>query len=284
MKVSTEIGSLRYAYASYENRLLALKNAGFDAYDFSMFNETVCPWIIDDDFADKAKKLREYSDKIGIVCNQTHAPFPLVFVGDEKRTNERFDEIVRALEISAILGAKYSVVHPWNGYSPKENAEIYGRLKPTAEMLGIKIALENMWFWDNEKDCALPAACSDEDNFNAHLDLLDENVFCALLDIGHAEMKGLNTSAVKMIRALGKRIKCIHLHDNDLVHDTHTLPFTRNIDYAPIIEALREIGYDGDITLESDSFAPKLPSELVPHALKFMAQVAGYFRTELQKK
>ena len=42
----------------------------------------------------------------------------------------------------------------------------------------------------------------------------------------------------KMIRALGgKRVKALHVHDNDLVRDVHTLPFTRKIDW--------DRGYDG---------------------------------------
>ncbi len=281
MYISTETDSLASFYASYEERLSALKEAGFDAYDFSMFNASSCPWIGENEYAEKVKALRKYADSIGIVCNQTHAPFPLVFSDSEEKTKARFAEIVRALEISAILGAKLSVVHPGNSPMPQENAKLYKRFEPYAKKFGIRIALENMWGWDNENGHALPGACSDGANFNAHLDLLDETVFCALVDVGHGEMKGLDTSAEKMIRALGGRVKGIHLHDNDLIHDTHTLPFTRNIKYAPIIAALKDIGYDGDITLESDAFLPKFPKQLVPAALTFMAAIADYIRKEL---
>lgn len=283
MYISTEIGSLRRFYETYEERLSALKEAGFDAYDFSMFRTATCPWISDDDCAAKAEKLRRYADRIGIACNQTHAPFPLVCAGDENRTRERFDEIVRALEISAVLGAKICVVHPWNDYSPEENAKIYEKLGSYAKKFGVAIALENMWNWNNAEKCALPAACSDGKNFKAHLDLLDEKVFCALVDIGHAEMKGLDTSAAEMIKELGGRVKGIHLHDNDLKNDLHKLPFTSEIDYKPIVDALAEIDYRGDITLESENFLPKFPKELVPDALKLMAKTADYFRKELQK-
>ena len=283
MKISTEIGSLRNAFGTYEKVLDAVKSTGFDAYDFSMFEYNVCPWINEDDYAEKAKKLRKYADGIGLVCNQTHSPFPLVFVGDEKRTEERFFEIVRALEISSILGAEFSVVHPWNGYSPQENEKIYKRIEPYAKKFGVKIALENMWFWDRENNHALPAACSDGANFNAHLNLLNGEIFCALLDIGHAEMKGLDTSAPKMIRELGDRLKGIHLHDNDLRYDSHTLPFTGAINYKPIIAALKETGYNGDITLECSNFVPSFPQELAFSALKIMADAANYFRSELQK-
>ena len=282
MYISTEISSMSKFYPAYEDRLSALKEAGFDAYDFSMFRPATCEWIDDDGCAEKAKKLRKYADKIGIVCNQTHAPFPLVAVGDGKKTEERFFQIVRALEISSVLGAKLCVVHPWNNYSPEENAVVYKRLESYAKKFGVKIALENMWNWNKEEDHAAPAACSDADNFYAHLELLSEDTFCALLDIGHAEMTGLNTSAVDMIRKIGHRLEGIHLHDNDLKHDTHTLPFIRNIDFTPIIATLKEVGYRGDITLECDAFLPKLPKDIVSTALHLMAKTADYFRKELQ--
>ena len=169
MYISTEIGSLRKHYPSYEERLDLLKAAGFDAYDFSMFGSGMCDWIDDNDCAKKAKALRKYSDKIGMVCNQAHAPFALVIAGDEKKTEERFYQIVRALEIASILGARICVVHPWNNYSPEENAVIFKRLEPYAVKYGIKIALENMWNWNDKEYHAAPAACSDEENFSSHL-------------------------------------------------------------------------------------------------------------------
>ena len=283
MYISTEIASLRKFYSSYEERLSVLKDAGFDAYDFSMFRVATCPWLGESDYAEKAESLREFADGIGMACNQTHAPFPLVIADNKEETEKRFCEIVKSLEISGILGAKLCVVHPWNYYSPEENAKIYNRLEPFAKKFGVCVALENMWNWDKNNDRALPAACSDGKSFNAHLDLLDGNVFCALVDIGHAEMSGLNTSAADMIKEIGGRVKGIHLHDNDLHRDSHLLQFTSKIDYKPIIDALKEINYGGDITLEADAFLPKLPKEAVPEGLKLMAKIADRFRRELLK-
>lgn len=282
MKISIDINAVK-SLGSYENRIDALVAAGFDAYDFSMFDEGTCSWLGEKDYLKKAEALRAYADKAGIECNQAHAPFPLVFVGNEKRTSERFDEIIRALEIAHVLGGKLCVVHPWNGYTAQQNAQIYKRIEPYARKLNLKIALENMWFWDEKNNCASPAACSDENDFNAHLDLLDNSVFVGLVDTGHAEMRGLGTGAAKMIKALGNRMEGIHLHDNDLWHDMHTLPFVMYTNYAPVIQALREINYKGDITLECEGFLRGFPVKLVPSALKLMAEVANYFREEVCK-
>ena len=62
-------------------------------------------------------------------------------------------------------------------------------------------------------------------------------------------MRGQNTTAVEMIHALGHRIGALHLHDNNKWKDSHALPFTMDIDFVPIMHALGEIGYAGDITM-----------------------------------
>lgn len=76
----------------------------------------------------------------------------------------------------------------------------------------------------------------------------------ACLDIGHAEMKGSETSAVEMIKALGSRLQALHIHDNDKWHDSHQIPFSMSIDFKPIVKALKEINYKGYFTLEADRF------------------------------
>jgi len=279
MYISTNIGFLTNAYPSNEKKLAALLKAGFDAYDFSMDAPgDALQFIGFDGYAEKAENLRRVADDLGIVCNQTHAPFPSVLPDDEVYSKKTFKAIVRSLEVTSILGGKLCVVHPWNNFSPEENAAFFKTLEPYAKDFGVKIALENMWNWNSAEKHAAPAACSDGENFLKHLSLLDENVFCALVDVGHAEMAGLNTSAETMVKQLGKRVLGIHLHDNDCVHDNHTLPFIMNINYGGLIAALKEIDYAGDITLEAGNFFDKFPIELAPAALKLMAEVADYFR------
>ena len=83
---------------------------------------------------------------------------------------------------------------------------------------------------------------------------LDDPYLVACLDIGHAEMRTAGDGAVNMIRKMGHRIKALHLHDNDLLHDSHQLPFSMNIDFSSVVKALKEIGYSGYFTLEAKSY------------------------------
>ena len=86
-----------------------------------------------------------------------------------------------------------------------------------------------------------------------------------------------------MIRALGGYFQAIHLHDVNFYEDSHTLPFVEKIDFSAVIEAMKEVRYAGDITLEAIRFAEKMPKELMPAAAKFMAEVAEYFKKRLDE-
>lgn len=284
MEISTEIGSFR-ACKDNKKILRLLKDSGFTAYDFSMFRGELEDRLIDsDDYKSRAEELKAYADGIGIICNQAHAPFPTAVKGNEAYNEQAFPEIVRAIEVAGILGAKVCVVHPCNDYTAEENAALYRRFEPYARAAGVKIGLENMWNWDRAENHATKAACSRHDNFLAHLSLLDEGVFVACLDIGHAEMRGLETSAVEMIGTLGARLQALHIHDNDLRHDNHALPYTQGIDFSAVISALKGIGYKGDVTLEASGFLPRLPLNAYPAAVRLMADIAENIRSRLGQR
>lgn len=281
MYISTEISCMK-EYGSNFEIIKLLKDSGFDAYDFSMFT-TPNRMIYDEDYIEQAKDLRQYADEIGIVCNQTHGPFPSALKNNEEYNNQIIPYIIRALEVSAILGAKICVVHPCNDYNAEENAELYFKLIPLAESLNVKIATENMWNWDLSKGHAISAACSHHDDFLKHVLKCNSEYLVACVDIGHAAMKGLETDPYTMITTLGnKYVQAIHLHDNDGHHDSHTLPYAYGgVNFDEVIRALKDINYTGDITLEASYFAKKFPVELYPACAKIMAETANSFRKKV---
>ncbi len=257
MKTSTEINSSA-KFVGEEKAVELVAKAGFDAWDFSMFNMVNYNWSTRDcepcdhplaggKYAEFARTLRRIGEDNGIHCNQSHAPFPSNCQGVR-------DMLKRSLECTAIAGGKICVIHPCNNLGAEENAEMFASLLPFAHEVGVKIATENMWNWTKTEDHALPAACSDEKSFCDHIRAVNDEFLVACLDIGHAEMRGLNTSAVKLIRALGPSLQALHIHDNDKWHDSHQLPYTMSIDFPPIIRALREVGYKGYFTLECDAY------------------------------
>ncbi len=77
-------------------------------------------------------------------------------------------------------------------------------------------------------------------------------------------------------------MQAMHLHDVDFWNDNHSLPFTQKIDFEPIIQTLKKIGYKGDITLEAAYLAARLSKELIPAAARFAAEIANYFKNRLE--
>ena len=264
LKISTEIVSISRVVGE-EKAVELVGKAGFDAWDLTMFRMTNYDWKTkkcmpnDHPFASKdclnfVRKLREIGESYGMVCNQSHAPFPTA-------CKEIRDTYKLALEMTAVAGGKVCIIHPDNNKSANENAEMYFELLDTAKSFGVKIATENMWNWDYETNIATPAACSSPKSFVEHLNAVDSDYFVACLDIGHAEMKGLDTSAPEMINALGNKLQALHIHDNDKIHDSHLVPFSHSIDFDAIAKALKQNNYNGYLTLEADahmrSFAPE---------------------------
>lgn len=255
MKTSTEINSIE-AIVGWERAIELVAEAGFDCWDFTLFKVGSYDWqngkvkrlghVLEErrTAIPFAEKLRKLGESYGIKCNQSHAPFPVV-------CKEIRESLPLAIELTAVAGGDICIIHPDNCKTPEENAEMYFELLPVAHEFGVRIATENMWNWDNEKNTAAPAACSDGPNFKSHIDIVNDPYLVACVDVGHAEMEGLNTSAEKMIRELGPRVQSLHLHDNDKKRDYHLLPFTSAIDFGPIVKALKDIDYKGDFTLES---------------------------------
>lgn len=257
MKISTEISSSARIVGE-ERAIEYIAKAGFDAWDFSMFCMFDYDWskeqavlrdhpLTSKHYLEFARRLRQIGLNNGIVCNQSHAPFPIC-------SREIHSYLKRAIECTAEAGGEICVIHPDGFKTPEENAEIFRELLPFAKECGVKIATENMWAWNREKNQAAPAACATAENFQAHLDAVNDDYLVACLDIGHAEMRGVEATAVELIRALGKRIEALHIHDNDKWHDSHQIPFSMNIDFLPIVNALKEIDYKGYFTLEANAY------------------------------
>lgn len=276
MKISTEIYSSA-RHVGEEKAIELLAKAGFDCWDFSMFDMARIDWstwklietnhpLSKDNYADFAKKLKNVADNCGIECNQSHAPFPSKIVG--------MDYLKRAIECTAIAGGKICVIHPDNNASAEENAEMYNILLPFAKEHNVKIATENMWNWENGAKRSCPAACSSADDFKKHIDVINDPYFVACLDLGHAEMEGSGDGAAYMIRELGNRLQALHIHDNDRIGDSHQIPFSMQIDFNEIAKALKDINYQGQLTLEADRYLEAYNKDTVFEGMKSLANSA----------
>lgn len=278
MKISTEIRSAA-TLVGEESAIELIARSGFDAWDFSM-NTSMASYdkglgrILDSDhplhgpdYARFAKRLRKVGEDCGIVCNQSHAPFPTAAPGMR-------DYLLRAIECTAIAGAEICVIHPCNHWNAQENAELYLSLLPFAKEYGVKIATENMWNWDTKNNHALPAACSHHNDFLAHVKAVGDSHIVACVDIGHAEMLGLDTTAEKMLLTLGEHVCALHVHDNDLRHDMHQIPGAGRINFGAVLRALKNINYSGYLTLECYNYLSSFSADTAEAGVSELARSA----------
>lgn len=280
MKISTEIRSASRIIGE-ERAVEYVAKAGFDAWDFSLTPMCNYDWqskillpsdhpLAGDDYLKFARKLKQIGLDNGIHCNQSHAPYPT-------SSKDVCSYFKRSLECTAEAGGNICVIHPDNDKSPEENAEIYSEILDFAKEVGVKIATENMWNWDYEKGHSSFAACATPKSFCDHLNALNDDFFVACLDIGHAEMKGSDTNAAEMVRALGSKLQALHIHDVDGINDNHQIPFSLNVDFEEVAKALKEIGYSGYYTLEASAYLAKYNEHNVLQGLKDLAKAARKF-------
>lgn len=250
-------------------RMIAM--AGFDAIDVSMFDDKENEWMFSDGFEEKIAEVKKTAEELGIFFNQAHAPFPTMKANDEEYNRMIRPKVLRSIEIAGMLGVKNIVVHPvvFPENQKENNLKMYNELLPYAKKANVKIALENMWGRDKRRGVITPNVCSVADELGDYYDSLDPEWFTVCLDIGHVGLVGEYEEP--FIKTLGaKRLTCLHVHDNDYVHDSHTAPFTMNLPWDDICRSLAEIGYTGDLTLEADNFLAPLPQELYQAGLEFM--------------
>lgn len=281
MKLSTTVNELADSMGA-EQAMIKLSEIGFDAVDL-MFRDQRHDRIRED-YMEYAQKLHKVTKQYPITVGQTHAPFPSYIDGDPEETEFMFEQIVKAIQATACVGAEYIVIHPpimkerRYGEKKEENKAIsmdfYHRLRPYAERYGVKIAVENMWNFDSMRKRICPCTCSTAEEMVDYIDTLGNDLFVACLDAGHALLT--YDSPARMAKVLGSRLKVLHVHDVDGIDDLHTVPYLGNNDWPEFCQALKEIGYKGTFNFETNNYISRFPSELAVPACEFLYKIGRH--------
>lgn len=279
MRINTTTSLAKQYFGSGEG-YKKIAEAGFAGVDYSETCSAYRPSdgiyaASDYEFDAYFTRESEHLSAAGLYVNQTHAPFPTwpdAREGVDREDEYRFmkEAIKKAMRATKILGGRYIIIHcamrtGWTkddnpGLTRKWNRRLFSELLPAARDNGVIIALENM-------PCAgIPTAFPEQ--LIDYIDMMNDPVFTACLDTGHANITGVDPGAY--VRALGRRLSTLHIHDNDGKRDLHTCPYMGSINWESFFAALKETGYKGTLSLEAGSFASCFPKELYVRAEAFM--------------
>lgn len=284
MLYSTQTDGAVATYGLYEGVKLLI-DAGYPALDMTLYGKHM-NYATSPEWEETAKKLLDIAGERGVVFNQAHAPFG---GGYKHYTENLVPHMPRVFAFCGLLGIKTVVVHPlqegrYYGHEKElfaRNVEFYKGLAPYAKDAGIKIGIENMWQIHPQAGYIVDDACAPPEELAEMYDTLnDPEAFTICLDIGHVALCGREPEDA--IRTIGPdRLDALHIHDVDYRQDMHTLPGMGRINWNNVLDALADIKYKGDLTLEADSFLHRYDPEFKPVAMKFMADCIGHMANKL---
>lgn len=253
-----------------------LKAAGFDYVDANLWNmsDRGMP-LAADNWREWAEALRAHADKIGLKIRQVHGQTLSGKEWDDPNypdTDFVWAMNYRCLEVGKILGAEWMVMHPSNlphdplysrGKAKEANLAYIAPYLERAKQIGIGIAVENMVDFGGHRRryCG-----GDPEELIELVDAFRDPDLGMCIDIGHANLGGI--CVPDFIRMAGSRLKCTHVNDNLADKDTHLPPFMGNVDWRGVMQALREIGYDGDFSYEINP--QRFPAEARATWMRFL--------------
>ena len=300
MKISVHTGKLVNLFG-FEEGCRMICDAGFDGIDWN-FNDVwdqkevrqgrlgYCIFEENTEVVLKAYEERISAiRKSGLRVFQAHAPFPAYVPGFpelSKRVPKIYENCIR---LCGAVKIPYLVIHgisrAYNGADMtrremmEKNIGLYSSMISAIKETGVMVLLENI-FWDLDEKF-YDATCSDPDEAVELIDTLNdiagEECFGLCFDVGHCNL--LRWEMSSYIRKLGKRIKALHLHDNDGRGDWHGFPGSGTVNWKELCNLLKEIEYDGTLNFETYSYYDlnRVMPEVVPVMLKYLAELGKEF-------
>ncbi len=222
-----KIGGATWCKQNIESEFQNLKSAGYDFAELGLG----LPIKPDNDFKEAIKRVKNIMPIIS-----AHLP-EIDFKEEEVEECKRFIEILSSQNINLF------VIH------------LFSRNLSTKENIDLKIEkLKELAIFAKNHDSILTLENTEEDAelLKIVFNKIPEISFC--LDIGHANLFAKDNRSVDLIENFGKILKHIHLHDNiggdAEKFDLHLPIGAGRINFKPIFQKLREVGYTGDIVLE----------------------------------
>ena len=292
-----------------------IREAGFTAVDWNLtggasvdalkagdFENAHCLFSHPDDEGQRRYERyeKEYEAILahGLTVGQAHAPYPShPYVGepDPKALEHTVPMMVNCLRFCHRMKVPNLVIHGVKGPNvPPEigaelNRRLYAELLPVALEGDTVVCLENMFKYREDPDGTkhpLPSIYADAGEAVATLDELNRQagreIFGFCVDTGHLNMA--KTDIAAFIRTVGKRIKVLHIHDNNGKTDQHRAPYTGTIPWKEFAPALKDAGYTGNLNFETmrQTSLKTVDREMVLPWLKLIYACGTHFKRELE--
>jgi sugar phosphate isomerase/epimerase len=269
MKAPFCIWSQFYNTAQPEEAILEFEKDGLNYIELSSEHITAL-LARSGDLKTIGREFANFCLQHGVKIRQAHIIFPSHFVTERSGA----DIVVRQIEMLSAMGVKAAVLHcddmielANDGLCSAEiierNIEALRALMPRIEGFGITVCLEN-----------LQKRFSSVDELLYIIDSVGSDFLGICLDTGHLNLSQTSTQREFILKA-GKRLKALHIADNDGTRDQHRSPFSGgNVDFFEVVDALREIDYDGMFNMEIGGESKNCPVP-VKH-VKFLGIEASY--------
>ena len=306
MKLCIQTGSVISEFGM-ERGYAMFREAGFEAIDWNINNtfnraafkdqplEGICLFEkpLDECLAYYEKELALIREN-GLTISQAHAPFPAYLPERPETLDYSIAINRRCIEFCEAVGCRELVIHgislanPDYTNTPESikalNYKLYEGLIDVLVKTNVTVCLENL-FTGSPKG-TIEGTCSNPYEAVEFIDTLNakagKECFGLCLDTGHLNL--LRKSFRAYVPVLGKRIKALHIHDNDGTGDQHLIPYSGTINWNDFCDELEAAGYAGDLSFETFAQTRKnrLNEEMCPTFLRAIAGIGDYFRTRIQ--
>ncbi|HCU35218.1 MAG TPA: xylulose 5-phosphate 3-epimerase [Armatimonadetes bacterium] len=247
MKKATYYGSLP-AKLDVRGRLELAKDAGLDGVEIPTFKTQR-----------ETEEVASIAAEVGIAVHSvmagSHWTLPLSSTDEDVRL-QGVEGIKHALQVAKWAGADTVLVVPGvvnesvpYGAAYDLSQKSLREILPTAEELGITMAIENVW----NKFLLSPL------EFRTYIDQMEHELVKAYFDVGNILLYGYPH---QWIDILGDRIVKVHIKDFNTDTRNFVALLTGHVDWPRVVNALRGIGYSGYLTAELAAYT-HFPEQLV---------------------
>ena len=197
----------------------------------------------DEDIIKTAREFAEFLKSRNFEMTQGHLWLRARICAD----NTAIETLYKWIDLYEAIGIKNMVLHcdalHDTDLSMDEKIQMnVDKLKILAEYIenkDITVCLENLTRINRNADDIIDI-----------IDRVGSSKLGVCLDTGHLNLTEFKDQTAFILKS-GDKLKALHIANNDGTSDQHTMPFARGkVDFVKIVQALREIGYDGVFNLE----------------------------------